>query len=170
MKDKLSLREFQARLAERLQSAARRDQSASKLGFLAGGRHWLVDLGQVNEVVAAGEVTPVPWAQPWFIGVVSVRGVLYGCTDLAAFVGMAAPMVGEEVNILLAHPRFGINAAFRIERALGLRDVSAMRSKPSDQHGQDWSVMEWHDQDDTVWIELSVERLMANPAFLRAGI
>lgn len=185
MKDRLSLREFQAQLAERLQGAARRGQTASKLGFLAGGRHWLVELDQVNEVVTASGLTPVPWAQPWFVGVLSVRGALYGCTDLAAFLGVAEPMTGGDVNVLLAHPRFGINAALRIERVLGLRGVSDMRATPmagddrgdasaarseSVDSGRESALTEWRDADGTVWTELSVERLMASPAFLRAGI
>ena len=52
MEERLNLREFQTRLAERLRNAAEKSGENAKLGFLAGGRHWLTDLDQVGEVGA----------------------------------------------------------------------------------------------------------------------
>ena len=78
MEAKESLREFQTRLAEKLKAAEAAKGASSKLGFVAGGRHWLVDLNQINEVVTVPALTEVPWAKSWFVGVASVRGALYG--------------------------------------------------------------------------------------------
>ncbi|MDD4880715.1 MAG: chemotaxis protein CheW, partial [Gallionellaceae bacterium] len=84
MEESLTLREFQTRLAERLKGAASQDGATAKLGFVAGGRHWLTALDQVGEVVTVTRLARAPWTRPWFIGVASVRGAIYGCTDLAA--------------------------------------------------------------------------------------
>ena len=62
-----SLRDFQSRLAERLEAAQATSGATSKLGFLAGGRQWLVSLDQVNEVVTVRQLTTVPWSQKWFV-------------------------------------------------------------------------------------------------------
>lgn len=170
MEGRLSLREFQAQLTERLQNASRGQGGASKLGFLAGGRYWLTDLSQVNEVTSVAEPTAVPWARSWFLGVASVRGAVFGCTDLAAFLGLGDPMGRGEYRLLLAHPRFGVNAAFRIEKALGLRNMADMQSRSTEGGADPWLLGQWEDRDGQIWTELSIEHLVESPRFLQAGL
>ncbi len=170
MQEKPSLREFQSQLAEKLKLSEVSRGVVSKLGFIAGGRHWLVDLDQVNEVVTVSGLTEAPWVQPWFIGVASVRGVLYGCIDLAAFMGLAEPMPAGESRLLLIHPRFGLNAALRIDRALGLRALAGLQSEPSLPNADAWLIGRWRDADGQVWDEISMQILAAMPAFLDVGL
>ncbi|HNA29088.1 MAG TPA: chemotaxis protein CheW [Thiobacillaceae bacterium] len=169
-RSKESLREFQTRLAEKLKAAEAASGASSKLGFIAGGRHWLVGLDQVNEVVTVPGLTEVPWVQPWFSGVASVRGALYGCVDLAAFLGLSEPLPPGEVRLLLAHPRFGINAALRVERALGLRPISDLAAEAAPAEATEWEEAHWRDAEGQVWTEISMERLVTLPAYLEAGL
>ncbi len=162
-----SLRDFQSRLAERLALAETGAAGgASRLGFIAGGRHWLVALDQINEVVTLPGLTEVPWARPWFVGVASVRGSLYGCTDLAAYLGLAAPIPKGEVRLLLAHPRHGINAALRIDRALGLRALDKLTPEPGVADAPAWRLGDWRDENGQVWTEISLENLVTTPEFM----
>jgi len=170
MRDKQSLRDFQTQLAEKLKAAQAATGPSSKLGFIAGGRHWLVSLEQINEVVTVPDLIAVPWAQPWFSGVASVRGALYGCTDLGAFLKLSEALPPGESHLLLTHPRFGVNAALRIERALGLRPVDNLRREAARDAANPWSAGQWRGLDDQVWSELDVEKLVASPAFLEAGL
>jgi len=165
-----NLRDFQSRLAEKLKAAEAASGSSSKLGILAGGRYWLVNLDQVNEVVTVPQLAEVPWSKPWFAGVASVRGVIYGCVDLAAFAGVAEPMAKGEARLLLAHPRFGVNAALRVERALGLRPADALAPAPGEADAPDWALGCWRDGAGEIWTEISVENLVHLPAFLEAGL
>lgn len=165
-----SLRDFQARLAEKLKTAEAGSGAGSRLGILAGGRQWMVSLDQVNEVVTVPALAQVPWAQPWFIGVAGIRGVIYGCVDLAAFAGVAEPMPRGETRLLLAHPRFGVNAALRVERALGLRPLQALVAEPAEADAPAWVLGRWRDGGGEVWTEISVENLVGMPVFLEAGV
>ncbi len=165
-----SLREFQSRLTEKLKAAEASSGANSKLGILAGGRQWLVNLDQVNEVVTVPALSEVPWCHDWFIGVASVRGVIYGCVDLAAFAGVATPMPQGETRLLLAHPRFGVNAALRVERALGLRPLQELVPEPGQNGEHPWELGRWRDGAGELWTEISVEGLVASPAFLEAGM
>ncbi|OYY95082.1 MAG: hypothetical protein B7Y41_05910 [Hydrogenophilales bacterium 28-61-23] len=169
MQDKQSLREFQTQLADKLKLAQTADPASSKLGFVAGGRNWLVNLDQINEVVTVPGLTEAPWARPWFVGVASVRGALYGCTDLAAFLGLAEPMPAGESRLLLVHPRFGVNAAIRIERALGLRALSDLSPLPMPENTAPWEISHWRAGDEQSWVEISMQQLVAQPDFLEAG-
>jgi len=170
MQSKQSLRDFQSQLAEKLKLAQGTNEVSSKLGFVAGGRNWLVNLDQVNEVVTVPNLTEAPWAQPWFVGVASVRGALYGCTDLAAFLGLAEPMPAGESRLLLVHPRFGVNAALRIERALGLRALSDLSPLPMPENAAAWEISHWRGADDQSWVEISMQALVTMPGFLEAGL
>ena len=165
-----SLREFQVRLAEKLKAAEDLNGARSKLGIIAGGQHWLVDLDQVNEVVTVPRLTPVPWSKPWFSGVASVRGVILGCVDLAAFAGVAEPMPRGESRLLLAHPRFGINVGLRVERALGLRPFSELEAEAGAGDAPSWVLGRWRDPGGTLWTEISVAQLVGLPEFLEAGL
>lgn len=165
---KLSLREFQAQLTERLQAASGHG-AASKLGFIAGQRHWLVDLSEINEVVTVAEIMPVPWAKPWFVGLTSVRGSIYGCTDLAAFHGKADTPGRGESRLLLVHPRFGLNAALRVERTLGLRNPADFKAIPAAAGDATWIRGRWRGPDTAEWLELNMEQLVASPEFMDAG-
>lgn len=170
MRNKQNLREFQTQLADKLKLAQVSDVTSSKLGFIAGGKYWLVNLDQINEVVTVPGLTEAPWAHAWFVGVASVRGALYGCTDLAAFTGLAEPMPAGESHLLLAHPRFGVNAAIRIERALGLRALSDLTPEPIAEDAAAWEISRWRDAEDRHWVEISMQNLLATTRFLEVGL
>jgi len=165
-----TLREFQSRLAEKLKAVETASATSSKLGIVAGGRRWLVELSQVSEVVTVAETTAIPWTQPWFIGVASVRGAIYGCVDFAAFAGVAEAMPKGETRLLLVHPRFGVNVALRIEQALGLRATTELTREPLDSQIQAWHVGQWRATNGDIWSEISMEKLVTQPAFLEAGL
>ncbi len=169
MAERLDLHEFQTRLAERLKGSADRDAESSRLGFLAGGRHWLVALDQVGEVVTVSKLARAPWTQSWFLGVAGVRGTIYGCTDLAAYLGVAPAETPEEVQLLLAGARFGAHAAFRIDRALGLRNIGDMSPAPLPGRPEPWRLGTYVDVDGTEWHEIALEQVLAEADFLRVA-
>lgn len=169
MEERLNLREFQARLAERLNNVSNQTGTASKLGFMAGGRHWLAALDQVGEVVTVDRLMKAPWTRPWFLGVAGVRGTIYGCTDLAAFLGLAKAEPRDEIRLLLANPRFNAHAAFRIDQVLGLRNVDDMRLLPDAQSLEAWQGSSYEDASGTIWQELSFENLVTAQVFLQVA-
>lgn len=170
MSERLSLQDFQRQLAERLQAATQGSGTRSKLGFVAGGRQWLTDLSQINEVVAVNQLTPIPWTRPWFVGMASVRGALFGCTDLALYQDLPSTAGKGEHRLLLAHPRFGVNAALRIDRALGLRNVEEMTAAPAGDGAADWIESRWQDAAGGEWTEINMRKLVTSPRFLAVGL
>ncbi|MDD5367018.1 MAG: chemotaxis protein CheW [Gallionellaceae bacterium] len=169
MEESLTLREFQTRLAERLKGAASQDGATAKLGFVAGGRHWLTALDQVGEVVTVTRLARAPWTRPWFIGVASVRGAIYGCTDLAAYLGVAPAGAPDETRLLLANARFGAHAAFRIDQALGLRNVAGMTPVPLVDDHAPWLLARFVDGEGIEWTEIALENLLAEPRFVQVA-
>ena len=75
MAQRISLRDYQRELAERLR-AADSARNASKLGLQVGAQRWLVDLAEASEVMPVPPITPLPLTRTWFRGVANVRGNL----------------------------------------------------------------------------------------------
>ena len=69
MANREALRELQTRLATRLQAARNEGLSVSWLAVEAGGAHYLLSLAQSGEIFPWANIQPVPYTQPWFMGV-----------------------------------------------------------------------------------------------------
>jgi twitching motility protein PilI len=166
---RVSLREYQLALSERLQSAQAGVRVPSKLGLRVGGEAWLVDLMEAGEVIPVPAIAPVPLAQPWFRGVANVRGNLYSVTDFSAFVGMKPVAISEQARLLLVADRFRAGAALLVERSLGLRNADSLKLQPS-AAVQPWVRAQYTDPDGTVWKELDIAALVQNEAFLEVSL
>src|ERR1700741_2288747 len=80
------LREFQAKLVERMQAAsAGAAPHTSQLGVMIGQTRWLLNLQQAGEIVSVGSITKVPLTQEWFLGLTNIRDNLTSVIDLAHF-------------------------------------------------------------------------------------
>ena len=166
---RVSLRDYQLALSERLQSAQAGVRAPSKLGLRVGGEAWLVDLMEAGEVIPVPPIAPVPLAQPWFRGVANVRGNLYSVTDLSAFVGAKRVAISEQARLLLVAERFRAGAALLVERSLGLHNAESLKPHSS-ASVQSWVRAQYTDSDGTVWKELDIAALVQNEAFLEVSL
>jgi twitching motility protein PilI len=162
-----SLKDFQNQLTSRLLSASTRPVNASRLGFRVAGHNWLVNLGDIDEVLPVPAILPVPGARRWFRGAANVRGNLYAVSDLGDFL-FAKPTPDSAGNrLLLAHSKLGVNAALLVEQTLGLKHLSQLA--PGDQSGEwPFATQYFQDGDGTDWIEIHFATLLADPNFMAA--
>jgi len=165
MAERLSLKDYQRALAERLREAGA-GRMASKLGMQLGAETWLVDLGDAGEVIPVPSVTPVPLTQPWFRGVANVRGNLYSVIDFPAFIGVGAVTLGEQSRLLLLGERFRTAAALLIDRSLGLRNPDQLTPRTTNGEVPAWLRGEFEDGDGKSWKELDVPQLVRHADFL----
>ena len=122
MAKRISLHEFQAGLARRL-ADTRDNRALALLAVQAGQRNWLVDLTEAGEILAVPPLATVPLAEPWFRGLASVRGNLFGVVDFAAFHGDPSIAPAGQARLLLVGVRHELNCAILVSRALGLRSL-----------------------------------------------
>jgi hypothetical protein len=150
---RLSLRDYQRELAERLRLADSA-RSASKLGVQVGSETWLIDLVEAGEVIPVPPITPVPLTRPWFRGVANVRGNLYSVVDFAAFVGVGAVEVTERARLVLLGERLRCSStarsgcAIRTSCARGRwqgrrRGSEPSTTTPTARHGPSWTYGSW---------------------------
>lgn len=167
-RSKTHLREFQARLSERLRRATSADMAA-RLGLLIGDERYLVDLSEAGEIVAIPSViAPVPRTRDWFRGLVNLRGVLFAVSDLSRLAGRGPTPLTRESRLLAVAGRLNFNAAILVSRMLGLHNIGAMRpdgSRPADPE-QPWHGRRMIDNEGRHWTELSLVRLITDERFL----
>ena len=197
MATKISLRQFQQDLAQRLSSAKTAPVSAARLGVQCGASYWLIALDDAGEIVPVPELLPVPLTKPWYLGVANIRGGLFSVVDFAAFAGGEPAVRGSESRLVLAGPRFGINAALLVTRMLGLRNARDMQRANEASAGETsgaaaWAGPVWLEgaapdalpgatpgtlpaaqtasAAARVWRELKFEHLIESPDFLNVGV
>jgi twitching motility protein PilI len=166
---RISLREYQLALSERLQSAEAGARLPSRLGVQVGGEEWLVSLGDAAEVIPVPAVSRVPLAKSWFAGVANVRGNLYSVSDLGAFLGGGAIKLTSESRLLILHERFRSGAALLVQRSLGLRALEQMTPQ-SAAAPSPWLRAQYSDAEGRVWKELDVPALVQHPDFLEVSL
>ena len=168
MAQRISLRDYQRELAERLRNADSA-RSASQLGLQVGSESWLIDLVDAGEVIPVPAISAVPLTRSWFRGVANVRGNLYSVIDFAAFLGAGAVDAGERTRLVLLGERYRSAAALLVDRSLGLRNPAQLRARePAAGHAA-WLRAEYDDEAGGRWRELDVAELVRDPEFLAVG-
>lgn len=169
MAKRISLREFQEGLAQRLISAQRGEARRALLGVESGAELWLLDLSDSGEVVPLPPLTTVPLTKPWFAGIANVRGTLYSVVDFSAFRGGLPTRRNANARLLLVGARHGINSALLVDRTLGLRNIEDLESVAADSHGPAWAGACSQDARGRKWTLLKLRELFADPTFLDIG-
>lgn len=161
MSRRLNLREFQQDLIDRMQAKSRAGDQISTLGVQIAEQNWLVDMHDIGGILPLPPLTVAPLTKPWFLGVISVRGALYGVTDIAAYqrTGKASGTVANRV--LLVAERHAFNAALLVDRVLGLRNARSWTQSEAD--GQ----TRYHDEQGNFWNRLDMAGLLGRPDFLQ---
>lgn len=161
-----SLVDFQTQLMKRLQSAESAGNVASWLAIEVLGHKYLLPLVEAGEVVLLSSITqiePVTHTQPWFVGVVNLRGAPYALIDIAGWLGLreGKPDLGymarHTASVIAFNPSLEMSCALLVDKLAGLRNDSDWTAAtpptgadPSaqylaDRQGQVWQVMRLSD-------------------------
>lgn len=160
---RISLREYQAQLIERVQAAVQggAGRQAHQLGVAIGDGRYLIDLLDAGEIVPPVAVTPVPLTRPWYLGLANVRGNLVSVIDLARYFGAGeSAQAGPGARLVTFAPRLGLNCALLVSRVYGLRHAADMQS----------SGERLRDLDANEWTPLSLAALAREERFLQVGL
>ncbi|MFY8019416.1 MAG: chemotaxis protein CheW [Inhella sp.] len=129
MGNKQALREFQQRLAAKLQAARTQTQTARWLAVECAGLGLLLPLKQAGEIFSPVPLTTVPYTEPWMLGVANLRGGLHAVVDLAQFLGLRdQPLSPQEGRLVSINSELNINCALWVDRLLGLRSDEQLQA------------------------------------------
>ena len=171
MANREALRELQTRLAARLQAARGEGSNVSSwLAVESAGRRFLLPLEQSGEIFSWRGVQPVPYTQPWFLGVANLRGALIGVVDVAGLLGQT-PARSEaalaESSLLALNAALDVNVALLVDRLAGLRGTEAfVASEPPAEDAPAYFGTSYQDAHGASWQEINLQSLSQDPAFL----
>ena len=175
MANREAIRELQTRLANRLRTARDEGLSISWLAVKAGGHNYLFPLAQSGEIFPVGGVQPVPFALPWFLGVVNLRGGLYGVVDIARFMAdvAATPATAvvtqkaAEQSVVTLNAALEVNCALLVDTLAGLRNPQVFTaSLPAEPDAPAFFGNRFADADGEPWQEINLQTLSQHPRFL----
>lgn len=118
-----TLRQYQEYLLQRMQ-AARGEGGAEKivmLGFLSGGRHYLIDGRDVEDVHQLSTLEPIPVAKPWAVGAANIKGTVHAITDFSILMGGERTKRGK---FMVLTQDIMAGSAINIEAISGLYDLN----------------------------------------------
>jgi twitching motility protein PilI len=176
MANREALRELQTRLASRLQAARSEGVSAAWLAVRVGAANCLFPLAHSGEIFPLTSLQGVPYVRPWFMGVVNLRGGLYGVVDLARFMGQGATSVRteqslSEASVITFNAALELNCAVMVDALAGLRKqdaFSAAMAPPAGSPAYFGSC--FTDLSGERWQEINLQSLSQSPEFLSIGI
>ena len=168
MAEPISLRDYQRGLSAQL-ADLQTLRPASKLGVMAGGRRWLLDLTDTGEVIPVPAIAPVPLTRAWYAGVANVRGNLYSVVDFSAFLGGAAACRTDSSRLLLISDKYRVGCALLIDAVVGLRNPQLFVLAANAGESAPWVAAHYTDRDKQPWAELAVEGFIQHPDFLDIG-
>lgn len=97
--------------------------------FEIGGERYGLKLEEVKEVCALRELTPVPTAPSFVLGIINRRGEIHAVVDLRKFLGLTgAPLCDLSRALVLADDEMRV--AVLADRILGVRVVAFRELQP----------------------------------------
>lgn len=169
-----SKEDLQKRLEERLRNARSGGVGPSWLAVEAGAGKFLFPLTHAGEIFAASAAHAVPYTQPWFRGVASLRGRVFGVVDFAAFVSgerrQARPKTEaarDKPHLVALNAVFDVNCALLVDRLAGLRGADVFTaSVPAPAPAPPYFGHLYTDQGGDQWQEINLQLLSQQPEFL----
>jgi len=146
------------------------------VGYRIGARRLASTFAEVVEILSLPQVTQVPGAQPWMLGVANVRGNLLPIVDLKQFLEGERTVLHEGQRILLVRQPGG-DVAVLIDELFGQRsfhehnlldlDLDDAQALTSGRYAH--FVERAYRVDDQAWGVFSLERLARTPEFRQAA-
>ena len=176
MANREAIRELQTRLANRLRTARDEGLSVSWLAVRSAGMNYLLPLAQSGEIFPITAVQPVPYAQPWFLGVVNLRGGLFGVVNIAQYVSgeTGVPVVGGAQRkpgaaqvVVTLNAALDVNCALLVDELAGLRNPQVFSAaEPRAQDAPPYFGNRFTDAGGQSWQEINIQTLSQHPRFL----
>lgn len=146
------------------------------VGYRIGQRRLASGFDEVVEILPMPQVTPVPGAQSWMLGVANIRGNLLPTVDLKQFLEGERTVIHEGQRVLIVRQPGG-DVAVTIDELFGQRsfleeqalDADALPQSPLAQGRYTHFVDRAYRLADQEWGIFSLDRLARTPEFRQAA-
>ncbi len=146
------------------------------VGYRIGERRLASDFGEVLEILPLPQVTAVPGAQSWMLGLANVRGNLLPIVDLKQFLEGERTVLHDGQRVLLVRQPGG-NVAVLIDELFGQRSFNEQQLLSDEQvDAEQLAAGRYNNFIDRAyrlgehaWVIFSLDRLARTPEFRQAA-
>lgn len=146
------------------------------VGYRVGSHRLASAFDEVREILPLPQITPVPGAQPWMLGVANVRGNLLPIVDLKQFLEGERTVLHESQRVLLMRQPGG-DVAVLIDELYGQRSFNEAQLLDAQQVAETlprqgryaYFVERAYQLDEQLWGIFSLDRLARTPEFRQAA-
>jgi twitching motility protein PilI len=141
------------------------------VGYRIGHKRLASGFNEVVEILPMPQVTPVPGAQPWLLGVANIRGNLLPIVDLKQFLEGERTVLHEGQRVLVVRQPGG-NVAVTIDELFGQRsfvEEQKIEAEPFADGRYAHFVERAYRLGDHEWGVFSLDRLARTPEFRQAA-
>lgn len=114
---------------DQVQEEALQTEELEMLSFRLGGEEYAVNVDDVKEVLKNRDLTRVPNAPDYMLGVMALRGPVLPVIDLSKRLGLPAGIRDEKSRILIVSAQ-DEDAGFVVDRVTGVLKISADSVRP----------------------------------------
>jgi len=142
----------------------------SGVSFKVGDYQLTTPLGQVVEILTPPELSRVPGAKPWVLGIANVRGNLLPIIDLHNFLHGVQTHVKKRSRVLVLNHE-GVFSGLLVDEVMGMRRFLAEKRRltPEDVSPEIKPYIEHIYQYDDQWLVFSMHKLADSPLFLQVA-
>ncbi len=169
-----TLREFERRSlihAVGLPEQSFAEGSWSGIAFSIEGAKLVVEISEISEILPIPELTQVPGAKSWVLGVANIRGNLVSVVDFRRFLSDERTPMSKSVRVLLINQEGG-NVGLLVDEVIGQRhfqtDDESSEQRYSDHLVADF-VRQEYDKYDDHWGRFDTDKLIHSPGFVQAA-
>jgi len=137
------------------------------LGITIGEDRWLVSMSDIGEILPVPKITSVFLTQPWFLGVIHVRGKIYGLSDLACYLTQTPTQIGAKNRIFLIASHLGTGYALLAGSILGIRNLAEFTREPNQAGNEAIMSGVYNDRQGRSWRMLNLSSLVQIESFLQ---
>ena len=141
------------------------------VGYRIGKRRLASAFDEVVEILPLPQVTPVPGAQPWMLGVANIRGNLLPIVDLKQFLEGERTVLHESQRVLIVRQPDG-DVAVTIDQLFGQRSFHDEQQVPGDELAEGryaHFIDRAYRLNDDTWGVFSLDKLSRTPEFRQAA-
>jgi twitching motility protein PilI len=142
------------------------------VGYRIGRRRLVSGFGEVVEIVRVPQITPVPGAQPWLLGIGNLRGNLFPVVDLKQFLEGERTVLHEGQRVLVMRQPGG-DVALTIDELYGQRGFEPEQAvEPGELASGRYAnfVQRAFRSEDQDWGVFSLSLLARTPEFRQAAL
>lgn len=139
------------------------------LGITIDEDRWLIPMNDIKEILPVPQITPVFLTHPWFLGVINVRGAIYGLSDLGAYLNKKLAHINMKTRVFLLASYLGAGYALLAENILGIRDLTEFTLQPDYKDKSLVVAAMYHDHQYRHWRMLDLPTLVQLNPFLQVS-